>query len=66
MEAGKAKHVFGHPLAPLATSIRAGQRLAQTVGGARKHLGDLGVDLQRAIDLAETLGGRVAELLHEL
>jgi hypothetical protein len=38
----------------------------KAVGGARQHLGDLGVDLQRAVDLAEALRGCFAELLHEL
>ena len=65
VEAGQAQHVLGHPLAPLATGVRAGQRLAQALGGAGQGLGDLGVDLQRPIDLAEALAGGLAELLDE-
>ena len=66
VEAGETEHVFGHALAPLATSVRTGQRLAEAVGGGRQHVGDLGMHLQRPVDLAEPLGRRLPELLHQL
>ncbi len=60
-EAGEAQHVLGHPLAPLATGLRVGQRLLQRSRGVAQRRGDLGVRAQRGVDLSEALRAGVAE-----
>ena len=42
-ESGEAEHVLGHSFSPLATHLRARQRLAQRAGGIGERGGDLGV-----------------------
>ena len=51
---------------PLSARVGRGQCLAQATGGAGQGLRDLGVYLQAAIDLAETLAGGLAQLLYQL
>ena len=55
-EPGEAQHVLGHALAPLAASLRVGQRLAQHARRVGERAGDLGVRAQRLVDLPEALG----------
>ena len=65
VEAGQPEHVLGHPLAPLTTGVRAGECLTQAVGGAGQRGGDLGVDVERTVHLAEALRRGLAELADE-
>ena len=64
-EAGEPQHVFGHALAPLAARGRAGQRLAQRLGGLGEHLGLAPGGLQLTGQLADVLAPVAFGVLHQ-